>query len=80
MMSACVKWAKEEVDAFNAILARQLSSTEKDGPVWTQCMDRAKEHSKMLADVGLDFKNLVGNTVDTTSTLNGGQPIGLGLS
>lgn len=60
MMSACVKWAKEEVDAFNVILARQLSSTERGGAVWTQCVDRAKEHAKKLSEVGLDFGDLVG--------------------
>jgi hypothetical protein len=63
MMSACVKWAKEEVEAFNVILARQLSSTEEGGEVWTLCMDRAKEHAKMLSEVGLDFRNLVGQKV-----------------
>ncbi|KAI1505373.1 serine/threonine-protein phosphatase pp2a catalytic subunit [Biscogniauxia marginata] len=60
MMSACVKWAKEEVDAFNVILARQLSSTERDGPVWKECMERAKTHARMLEEVQLDFKDLVG--------------------
>ncbi|KAK3391037.1 serine/threonine-protein phosphatase pp2a catalytic subunit [Podospora didyma] len=65
MMSACVKWAKEEVDAFNVILARQLSSAEEGGEVWMQCMSRAKEHAKMLAGVGLDFVNLVGKNMDT---------------
>ncbi|KAJ2968312.1 hypothetical protein NQ176_g9241 [Zarea fungicola] len=60
MMSACVKWAKQEVEAFNAILARQLSSTERGGSVWTECMDRAKEHAKKLSAVGLDFQDLVG--------------------
>ncbi|GAO16777.1 hypothetical protein UVI_02057760 [Ustilaginoidea virens] len=49
-MSACVKWAKEEVEAFNKILSRQLSSTERGGPVWTQCMERAKEHARKLSD------------------------------
>ncbi|KAK3352951.1 serine/threonine-protein phosphatase pp2a catalytic subunit [Lasiosphaeria hispida] len=63
MMSACVKWAKEEVDAFNTILARQLSSTEEGGEVWTQCISRTKEHAKMLSEVGLDFRNLVGQNV-----------------
>ncbi|KAI1342417.1 serine/threonine-protein phosphatase pp2a catalytic subunit [Xylariaceae sp. FL0016] len=58
MMSACVKWAKEEVDAFNEILARQLSSTERDGVVWKQCMERAKTHAEMLEEVQLDFKDL----------------------
>lgn len=79
MMSACVKWAKEEVDSFNEILARQLSSAEEGGEVWTQCMDRAREHAKMLSEVGLDFRNLVGKNV---ASVNGSAdtPVGLGLS
>ncbi|KAG7114168.1 Exocyst complex component exo84 like protein [Verticillium longisporum] len=60
MMSTCVKWAKEEVEAFNLILSRQLSSTERDGKVWSECMDRAQKHASMLAEVGLDFKTMVG--------------------
>ncbi|KAI5868423.1 serine/threonine-protein phosphatase pp2a catalytic subunit [Durotheca rogersii] len=58
LMSACVKWAKEEVDKFNVILARQLSSTEKDGEVWKQCIGRAKAHAEMLEEVHLDFRGL----------------------
>lgn len=78
MMSACVKWAKEEVDAFNVILARQLSSTEKDGVVWQQCMDQAKTHAKMLEEVQLDFRDLVGREVPQSTSSNG--PVGLGLT
>lgn len=78
-MSACVKWAKEEVDAFNAILARQLSSVEEGGEVWTQCMNRAQEHAKMLSEVGLDFRNLVGKDVRRENAA-GDTPVGLGLS
>ncbi|KAI0159846.1 exocyst complex component EXO84 [Xylariaceae sp. FL1272] len=78
MMSACVKWAKEEVDAFNAILARQLSSTEKGGEVWNQCMERAKIHAQMLEEVQLDFKDLVCRDVPETATASG--PVGLGLT
>lgn len=84
MMSACVKWAKEEVDAFNAILARQLSGTERDGEVWQSCMERAKDHADMLSEVGLDFRNLVGRAVPAGGAANGtssGTPVlGLGLS
>ena len=80
-MSACVKWAKEQVDNFNIILERQLSSTERGGPVWTECMEQAKEHAKMLTEVGLDFKGLIGR--ETTSVQgqsgNGSEPVGLGL-
>jgi exocyst complex component 8 len=79
MMSACVKWAKEEVEAFNAILARQLSSTDPAGETWKTCMERAQLHAKMLSDVGLDFRNLVGRDLQD-STVGSGSPIGLGLS
>ncbi|KAL2754369.1 hypothetical protein ACRALDRAFT_1081431 [Sodiomyces alcalophilus JCM 7366] len=79
MMSACVKWAKEEVEAFNAILARQLSSTEPGGKVWTECMERAQEHAKMLSEVGLDFTNLVGRELMGEVDANK-NPVGLGLS
>jgi len=80
MMSACVKWAKEQVDAFNVILARQLSSTEEGGEAWTQCMDRAKEHAKMLSEVGLDFRNLVGKDVKKSNGTGDDPIVGLGLS
>ncbi|KAL8810456.1 MAG: hypothetical protein Q9223_007753 [Gallowayella weberi] len=59
MMSACVKWAKEQLDGFNVILSRQLSSIQKGSPTWNECMDQAKEHVMMLNDVGLDFKDLL---------------------
>ncbi|GJN80890.1 exocyst complex component exo84 [Purpureocillium lilacinum] len=86
MMSACVKWAKEQVEAFNAILARQLSSTERGGQVWTQCMERAKEHAQKLSDVGLDFKDLVGRGLEEEAAAHASAgaatatPVGLGLA
>lgn len=60
MMSACVKWAKEHVDGFNRILERQLSSVPEDGDVYKQCMERALIHCEMLAEAGLDFKDMIG--------------------
>lgn len=79
MMSACVKWAKEEVEAFNTILARQLSSTERDGSVWKECMERAQTHAAMLSEVGLDFRNLVGRELKDPEAMAAG-PVGLGLA
>lgn len=76
VMSACVKWAKEQVDAFNIILLRQLSGTDKDGLEWTKCMNQAKEHAKMLSEVGLDFRGLIGREVVQESQ---DGPSGLGL-
>ncbi|GKT47278.1 exocyst complex component exo84 [Colletotrichum spaethianum] len=78
MMSACVKWAKEEVETFNAILARQLSGTERGGKVWNDCMERAHEHAKMLNEVQLDFRTLVGRDLEQPSGV--ASPVGLGLS
>lgn len=70
-----MKWAKEQVDAFNTILARQLSSTERAGRVWSECMNQAREHAKMLSEVGLDFRGLVGQEADQATD----KPVGLGL-
>jgi hypothetical protein len=83
MMSACVKWAKEEVDAFNGILGRQLSGEKEGSEAWGRCMDTAKEHAALLAEVGLDFRNLVGQNVkpaaEASSGASSGAPAGLGL-
>lgn len=78
MMSACVKWAKEHVDGFNVILARQLSSVKSDGPLWMECMERVKEHAMLLLEVGLDFKDLIGKGVETGGDA-GRVAVGLGL-
>ncbi|KAJ9644648.1 exocyst complex component exo84 [Coniosporium tulheliwenetii] len=67
MMSACVKWAKEHVDDFNVILERQLSSLPEGSPKRDECLERAREHGRMLAEVGLDFKDLIGRTVEERS-------------
>ncbi len=72
-----MKWAKEQADTFNILLARQLSSTERGGPIWTECMEQAKEHAKMLSEVGLDFKNLIGRE---PSEQGQNVPVGLGLA
>lgn len=81
MLSACVKWAKEEVESFNVILARQLSSVEKDGEAYRECMERAKAHAQMLAEVHLDFRDLIGKEVagEPVASVEG-KPVGLGVS
>lgn len=62
MMSACVQWAKEQVESFNEILSRQLSILEPSSPVWQECMQRVQEHARLMTEAGLDFKNLVGSS------------------
>lgn len=82
MMSACVKWAKEHVDDFNVILARQLSSVDQESTVWKECMDQAHKHAAMLTSVGLDFKYLIGKGVEDGPMRDsaGERPVGLGMS
>ncbi|KAI9745694.1 MAG: exocyst complex component exo84 [Claussenomyces sp. TS43310] len=60
MMSACVSWALEQVQILNIFLKDQLSSVEHGGAIWTDCMNQAKEHAKLLADVHMDLQDLVG--------------------
>jgi len=60
MMSACVKWAKERLNDFNDLLAKQLSSVRQGSETWRDCVGRAREHAGMMAEVGLDFRDLVG--------------------
>lgn len=80
MMSACVKWAKDEVEAFNVILARQLSSTEHGSEAWNKCMERARIHAQVLSEVGLDFRYLVGQEPPSVNGHEPNGPVGLGLS
>lgn len=82
-MSACVKWAKEHVDHFNVILKRQLSSVDREGEMWKQCLELTQEHAAMLREVGLDFSELVGNGVadeEGVKELQPQGPVGLGVS
>lgn len=58
-MSACVKWAKERLDEFNDLLAKQLGSVRQGTETWRDCVARAKEHAGMMSEVGLDFRDLV---------------------
>jgi exocyst complex component 8 len=79
MMSACIKWTTEHLETFNALLIRQLSSVEKGGKVWRDCMDVVLGHEReMLGEVGLDFREVVGRGLDikgegTATGSNGGS-------
>ena len=66
MMSACVRWAKDHVDEFNTILSRQLGGLDESSKVRKECLERAHQHAKMLTEVGLDFKDLIGKDLEVT--------------
>lgn len=64
MTSASIKWAKEHLDSFNALLARQLSSVQRGTGVWNKCMDIVHEHAAMLMEVGVDFQDFIGKGLE----------------
>ena len=71
MMSACIKWATGHLETFNALLIRQLSSVERGGNVWRECMDVVWAHEReMLGQVGLDFRDVVGRTLEIRGDAN----------
>jgi hypothetical protein len=72
MTSACIKWAKEHLDGFNAVLVRQLSSVQRGTSVWEKCMDIVDEHAGMLTEVGVDFKDLIGKGLELVDGSAGG--------
>jgi hypothetical protein len=59
MTSSCIRWAKHHLDGFNALLSRQLSSVQRGTSVWQKCLDIVHEHADLLAEVGVDFTDLV---------------------
>jgi len=67
MTSACVTWAKQQVEELNVALRRHLGSIDRDSEVFGECVEKAKEHAAMLGEVGLDFKNLVTKGLERSS-------------
>jgi hypothetical protein len=71
MMSACIKWATGHLETFNSLLIRQLSSVERGGNVWRECMDVVWGHEReMLGEVGLDFREVVGRGLEIREDAN----------
>lgn len=64
MMSACIKWAKEHLEQLNVTLVRQLSSVDRGGAVWKDCMKLIWEHEATLKSVGLDFQEVIGKGLE----------------
>lgn len=59
MSSSCIRWAKQHLDGFNALLGRQLSSVQRGTSIWEKCLDIVHQHANLLSDVGVDFTDLV---------------------
>jgi exocyst complex component 8 len=65
MMSASIVWAKGHLETFNTLLVRQLSSVDRNGAVWRECMDLVWTHEReMLGDIGLDFGEVIGRGLE----------------
>ena len=64
-MSAVIKWSNTHLEMFNSVLQRQMSSVEKHGRVWKECMDVVWEHERgMLGENGLDFREVIGRGLE----------------
>ena len=64
-MSAVIKWSNTHLEAFNSVLQRQMSSVERNGRVWRECMDVVWEHEReMLGENGLDFREVIGRGLE----------------
>ncbi|KAI9930600.1 hypothetical protein ASPWEDRAFT_50842 [Aspergillus wentii DTO 134E9] len=70
MTSACIKWAKQHLDGFNALLARQLSSVQRGTTVWQKCIDGVRDQAGLLMEVGVDFTDLVGSGLDVNGEIS----------
>lgn len=68
--SAVVKWAKERVDEFNALLQRQLSSVEWGSDLWDDCVSVVREQAQVLGEVGVDFKGLIAQGLDEVAKVS----------
>lgn len=64
MMSACVVWAKEQLDGFNEALERALGGVSRRGELWQECLRKAREMAGVMDEVGVDFRGLVGKGLD----------------
>ncbi|KKK20571.1 hypothetical protein P175DRAFT_0499768 [Aspergillus ochraceoroseus IBT 24754] len=74
MTSACIKWAKHHLDGFNALLTRQLSSVQRGTTVWQKCIDVVHEQAGLLAEVGVDFSDLVAKGLEMTDEEKADRP------
>lgn len=91
--SAVVTWAKEQVDEFNVMLERQMSSVDQGSPLWSECVDVVKGQAGVLAEVGVDFRGVVARNVagdlgvrdgaswgDEAGDTRARRPVGLGVT
>ncbi|KAL2827528.1 Cullin repeat-like-containing domain protein [Aspergillus cavernicola] len=74
MTSACIKWAKHHLDGFNALLMRQLSSVQRGTTVWQKCIDIVHDQAGLLAEVGIDFSDLVAKGLDMSEEEKASRP------
>ncbi|KAJ6105047.1 Exocyst complex component exo84 [Penicillium sp. IBT 16267x] len=67
MSSSSIRWAKQHLDGFNALLCRQLSSVQRGTSIWDKCLEIVHEHAAHLNSVGIDFTDLVAQGLEHPS-------------
>ena len=73
MSSSCIRWAKQHLDGFNALLGRQLSSVQRGTSIWEKCLEIVRQHVDLLSEVGVDFADLVARGLEEQ-----GEPVAAG--
>lgn len=74
MTSACIKWAKQHLDGFNALLTRQLSTVQRGTTVWQKCIDIVHEQAEVLREVAVDFTDLVARGLEMSGEERENRP------
>lgn len=73
MSSACIRWATQHLESFNALLTRQLSSVQRGTSIWTKCVGIVREYAEMLTEVGVDFTELIARGLDDENEREEGE-------
>lgn len=85
LASALVKWAKDRVEDYMELFDRQLEAVAEENKVFEDCMEITRQHSAMLVDCGLDFKELKDPTLrakrvaDAAAAAAAAESAGLGI-
>src|SRR5699024_4339506 len=74
MTSACIKWAKQHLDGFNALLTRQLSTVQRGTTVWQKCIDIVHEQAEVLREVAVDFTDLIARGLEMSGEERENRP------
>lgn len=66
--SSLVEWAKNEIDSYILLFARQLFSVDPASDTYKECAEITRNESEQLKDVGLDLSFMLSVIYDASSS------------